>query len=298
MAGRICAIRFGGALVAILSIQSHVAYGHVGNRAAVFPLERLGYDVWPINTVQYSNHTGYSTCTGEIFTAAHLSLVWSGVKARGVIGECEAILSGYVGSAEIGHFVLQAVDQVKVARPGALYCCDPVMGDYGRGFFVAEGIPEFISRQAVTVADIITPNQFEAETISGLVIASVDDAKRACEAIHRMGPSVVLITSFKPNAQSNSSISMFLSSKEGFRLITTPELPVDPPLNGAGDLTAALFLGRYLKERDAVAAFEMMADSVFSVFERTFASRSRELDLVGSQEEMAGPRRRFEATRI
>lgn len=284
--------------MAILSIQSHVAYGHVGNRAAVFPLERMGYDVWPINTVQFSNHTGYGSWTGEIFTASHLALVWSGVKAQGVIGECEAVLSGYMGSADIGHFVLQAADQVKAARPDALYCCDPVMGDYGKGFFVAEGIPDFISRQAVAVADIITPNQFEAETITGSVIASLDDAKRACEAIHEMGPSVVLITSFMPNEHEGSSISMFLSSKEGFRLITTPKLPVDPPLNGAGDLTAALFLGRYLRERDAVDAFERMADSVFSVFERSFASRSLELDLVKAQEEIAVPGRRFEAKRI
>lgn len=284
--------------MAILSIQSHVAYGHVGNRAAVFPLERLGNEVWPINTVQFSNHTGYGSWTGEIFTSAHLALVWSGVKARGVIGDCEAVLSGYMGSAEIGQFVLQAVDEVKAARSDALYCCDPVMGDYGRGFFVAEGIPAFISSQAVRSADIITPNQFEAETISGSVIESVDDAKRACEAIHALGPSVVLITSFKPSERTNSSISMFLSSKEGFRLVTTPELPVDPPLNGAGDLTAALFLGRYLPERDAVAAFELMADSVFSVFERTYASGSRELDLVKAQEELAVPRRRFESKRI
>ncbi len=284
--------------MAILSIQSHVAYGHVGNRAAVFPLERLGYEVWPINTVQYSNHTGYGSWTGEIFTDSHLSLVWSGVKARGVIADCEAVLSGYLGSAVIGNFVIQAVDQVKSANPKALYCCDPVMGDYGKGLFVAEGIPEFISSQAVACADIITPNQFEAETISGSVIASVDDAKRACEAIHKMGPSVVLITSFRPGEHSGSSISMFLSSLEGFRMVTTPELPVDPPLSGAGDLTAALFLARYLPEKDAVAALELMADSVFSVFERSFASGSRELDLVGAQGAMAEPGRRFEAKRI
>jgi pyridoxine kinase len=284
--------------LAILSIQSHVAYGHVGNRAAVFPLERLGYEVWPINTVQFSNHTGYGSWTGEIFTASHLALVWSGVKAQGVVGDCEAILSGYMGSAEIGNFVLQAVDEVKAARPGALYCCDPVMGDYGKGFFVAEGIPDFISTRAVRSADIITPNQFEAETISGSVIAGVDDAKKACDAIHEMGPSVVLITSFRPGERADASISMFLSSREGFRLINTPELPVDPPISGAGDLTAALFLGRYLAGRDAVAAFEATADSVYAVFERSFASGSRELDLVGAQGGMAEPGRRFEAKKV
>jgi pyridoxine kinase len=203
-----------------------------------------------------------------------------------------------MGSAEIGQFIVQSVDEVKTARPSALYCCDPVMGDYGKGFFVAEGIPEFISSQAVRSADIITPNQFEAETISGSVIANVDDAKHACDAIHAMGPSVVLITSFKPNEKMDASISMFLSSEEGFRLITTPELPVDPPLSGAGDLTAALFLGRYLADRDAIAALELMADSVFSIFEQSYAHGSRELDLVNSQDQIVAPRRRFESKKI
>lgn len=284
--------------MAILSVQSHVAYGHVGNRAAVFPLERLGYEVWPINTVQFSNHTGYGAWTGEIFTASHLSLVWSGVKQRGVLADCEAVLSGYLGSAEVGQFVVNAFDEVKAANPAAIYCCDPVMGDYGRGFFVADGIPEFISHNAVTFADIVTPNQFEAEAISGSVISSVDEAKAACETIHGMGPSIVLITSFKPSEDQDSSISMFMSSKEGFRMITTPELPVDPPLNGAGDLTAALFLGHYLRSKDPVEALELMSDSIFSIFERSYADRARELRLIAAQDAIAQPQRRFAAKKV
>ncbi|MGA2546012.1 MAG: pyridoxal kinase PdxY [Rectinemataceae bacterium] len=284
--------------MAILSIQSHVAYGHVGNRAAVFPLERLGYEVWPINTVQFSNHTGYSSWTGEVFTAAHIELVWSGVKARGRIGDCEAVLSGYLGTAEVGHLILQAVDEVKAAHPGALYCCDPVMGDYGNNFFVDEGVCEFISEHAVRAADIVTPNQFEAEKISDCVIASIDDAKRSCGLIHEMGPSVVLITSFKPNDNGDSAISMFLSSKEGFRMLTTTELPFDPPLSGAGDLASALFLARYLEGRDPVRALELMADSVYAVFEHTFADRETELRIVAAQEEIAHPKQRFEAEKV
>lgn len=281
--------------MSILSIQSHVAYGHVGNRAAVFPLERLGYEVWPINTVQFSNHTGYGSWTGEVFTAAHLSLVWSGVKARDLIGDCEAVLSGYMGSAEVGHFILHAVDDVKAARPGAVFCCDPVMGDYGKDFFVGEDVSDFLLSHAIGSADIVTPNQFEAEAISSSVIASVDDAKAACEAIHGMGPSIVLITSFKPSEQSDSSISMFMSSPSGFHILTTPELSMEPPISGAGDLTSALFLAHYLPERDPVAALELMGDSVFSVFERSHADRSPELRIVQAQEEIAKPRRRFEA---
>lgn len=282
----------------ILSIQSHVVFGHVGNRAAVFPLERLGYEVWPINTVQFSNHTGYDSWTGEAFTSAHLSLVWSGVKARGRIADCEAVLSGYLGSSEVGHFVLQAVDEVKSANPKAVYCCDPAMGDYGKGVFASEGIPDFISARAVPSADIVTPNQFEAELISGSVIAGVDDAKAACEIIHGMGPSIVLITSFKPNEGPDKTISVFMSSPQGFYILSTPELSLDPPPSGAGDLAAALFLARYLPGRDPVLALESMMDSVFSIFERSRADGASELSIIPAQEAIANPRRRFEARKV
>jgi pyridoxine kinase len=281
--------------MAILSIQSHVTYGHVGNRAAVFPLERMGHEVWPINTVQFSNHTGYDSWTGEVFTAAHLDLVWSGVKSRGRVADCEAVLSGYMGSAEIGGFILRAADDVRAAHPDALYCCDPVMGDYKSDFFVDKELADFIRRSAVAAADIVTPNQFEAEVISASAIGNVDDAKRACELIHAMGPTIVLITSFKPESQSDSAISMFLSSREGFRILTTPELPLASTLSGAGDLCAALFLGHYLNSREPVEALEAMGDSIFSVLELTYADRAPELSLVRSQEAIAHPQGRFRA---
>jgi pyridoxine kinase len=284
--------------VAILSIQSHVTYGHVGNRAAVFPLERMGYEVWPINTVQFSNHTGYESWTGEVFTAAHLSGVWSGIRALGLVAECEAVLSGYMGSAEIGGFILQAAGEVRLANPLALYCCDPVMGDYASGFFVDKSLVDFITRKAVPDADIITPNQFEAEAIWGSAISSLSDAKQACEAIHARGPRLVLITSFKPQSQAPSEIALFLSSKEGFYLLTTPQLPLDPRLSGAGDLCSALFLGHYLASGDPPAAMELMADSLYSVLEATSAAAGRELRLVQAQAGLARPQRRFEARRV
>jgi pyridoxine kinase len=283
--------------MAILSIQSHVAYGHVGNRAAVFPLERLGYEVWPINTVQFSNHTGYGSWKGEVFTGAHVELVWSGVKERGALASCEAVLSGYMGSAEIGTAVLAAVDDVRAANPGALYCCDPVMGDYGRGFFVDEGIPDFMASQAMRWADIVTPNQFEAEALSGLVISDAESAKRAAEALHEMGPRIVLITSFLPEGEGDSAISMFLSDGKESAVISTPRLPLDPAPNGAGDLCAALFLGRYLESRDSRTALELMTDSVYSVLERCLAEGSRELCLVQAQDAIADPPRRFSSKR-
>jgi pyridoxine kinase len=284
--------------MAILSVQSHVAYGHVGNRSSVFPLELLGFDVWPINTVQFSNHAGYPSHKGEIFSHSHIDLVWSGIKDLGVIGECEAVLSGYLGDASIGHSILAAVSDVKAARPDALYCCDPVMGDYGGGVYVREGIEDFIGNYAIPAADIVTPNQFEAELISGSCIESLDDARKAADAIHEKGPRIVLITSFQPTASEAGSISIFLSEEGRSWTVTTPELPMDPAPNGAGDLTAALFLGQYLKTRSASSALELMADSVFSVFERTKEGGSRELKLVESRDAILSPARRFKAVEV
>ena len=150
----------------ILSIQSHVAYGHVGNAAAVFPLQRMGVEVWPIHTVQFSNHTGYGDGRAGCSTPALIREVVAGIAQRGVLGECDGVLSGYMGSADIGAAILDAVATVKRANPAARYCCDPVIGDVGRGIFVREGIPEFMRDKAVPAADIITPNQFELDYLS------------------------------------------------------------------------------------------------------------------------------------
>ena len=151
----------------LLSIQSHVAYGHVGNAAAVFPLQRLGVEVWPVHTVQFSNHTGYGEWKGQVFDAALIREVVAGIEQRGVLGECDGVLSGYMGGADIGAAILDAVATVKRANPAARYCCDPVIGDVGRGVFVREGIPEFMKSKAVPAADIVTPNQFELDYLSG-----------------------------------------------------------------------------------------------------------------------------------
>ena len=160
----------------ILSIQSHVAYGHVGNSAAVFPLQRMGVEVWPIHTVQFSNHTGYGDWQGQVFDAGLIREVVGGIEQRGVLGECDGVLSGYMGGADIGAAILDAVATVKRANPAARYCCDPVIGDVGRGIFVREGIPEFMKEKAVPAADIITPNQFELDYLAGRESKTLADA--------------------------------------------------------------------------------------------------------------------------
>src|SRR5581483_3787204 len=195
----------------LLSIQSHVAYGHVGNAAAVFPLQRLGVEVWPIHTVQFSNHTGYGEWRGQVFDGATIRDVFAGIEKRGVLNACDGVLSGYMGSADIGAAILDAVAAVKRANPGAKYCCDPVIGDVGRGIFVREGIPEFIKSRAVPAADAITPNQFELDYLAGRETKTLVDALIAVKAVHALGPRTILVTSLHTDETPKDCIDLLAS---------------------------------------------------------------------------------------
>jgi pyridoxine kinase len=279
--------------VAILSIQSHVAYGYVGNRSAAFPLQRLGHDVWPVNTVQFSNHSGYGQWRGQVFDAAHVADVVAGIADRGVLGQCQAVLSGYMGDAATGAVILDAVAKVRAANPQALYCCDPVIGDVGRGVFVRPGIPEFMRDRAVPAADITTPNQFELEYLTGRTVRTLEDALDATAALRARGPRVVLVTSLQPEGALPGTVQMLAATAEGAWRVTTPLLPIQPPPNGAGDAVAALFLAHRLSGRPASEALGETAASIFGIFTATQAAGSRELQLISAQEELVAPRRRF-----
>ncbi len=179
----------------VLSIQSHVAYGHVGNASAVFPMQRLGVEVWPVHTVQFSNHTGYGAWRGEVFAADSVREVVKGVAERGALARCDAVLSGYMGSAAIGEAILEAVAAVRAENRDALYCCDPVIGDTEEGVYVRPGITEFMRERAVPAADILTPNLFELNLLTGLPTRTLAEAKGAIAALQARGPRVVLVTS-------------------------------------------------------------------------------------------------------
>ena len=171
----------------ILSIQSHVAYGHVGNSAAVFPLQRIGVEVWPVQTVQFSNHPGYGAWRGRVFSAATIRLVVQGIEERGVLGECDGVISGYLGSPDTGEAVVESVARVKGANPAARYCCDPVIGDVSQGVFVKPGIPEFMREHAVPAADVITPNQFELDHLTGRGARDLGAYRRHARRLSRPG---------------------------------------------------------------------------------------------------------------
>ncbi|MDB5364236.1 MAG: pyridoxamine kinase [Rhodospirillales bacterium] len=278
----------------ILSIQSHVAYGHVGNRAAVFPLERLGHEVIAVNTVDFSNHTGYGAWEGEVFSPAHVRAILGGVEARGGLERLDAVLSGYLGDVALGDVVLETVAK---ARP-ALYACDPVMGDVGRGFFVRPGLPEFMAKRALPLADLVTPNRFELEFLAGAQVHTLDDALGAAASLRAQGPKLVLVTSLDRKDGDPNVIEMLLDTADGAWLVATPLLDLDPMPNGAGDAVCALFLSHWLTSRDPGAALARAASGIYAIFEATRAAGQRELALVAAQAEFAAATPRFKAEKV
>jgi pyridoxine kinase len=281
----------------ILSIQSSVAYGHVGNSAAVFPLQRLGIEVWAVNTVHFSNHTGYGEWRGPVLAAGDVAEVLRGIEERGAFGSCAAVLSGYMGDASLGEVILGAVERVRGANPRALFCCDPVMGDEDRGFFVRPGIPGFMRERAVPAADVVTPNQFELEYLAGVEARTLGGALAAAEKVLGLGPGTALVTSLRRrDAAEEGRIEMLAATREGAWLVGTPLLPL--AVNGAGDATAALFLAHLLLGRGVEEALSLTASSVYAVLEKTFRRGAREIQLVAAQESLVAPPVRFPTRRV
>jgi pyridoxine kinase len=283
--------------VNILSIQSWVAYGHVGNASAAFALQRLGAEVWTVNTVQFSNHTGYGDWTGDVYTGAQVARIIAGIEARGAFPACDAVLSGYLGDQGIGGAILDAVARVKAANPAALYCCDPVIGDDDTGDYVRPGIAELLRDQALAAADIITPNRFEVQRLTGQDCATLAGAKAAVARLQAMmasgGPRVVLLTSLRTDETPADAVDMLAAEGGQFHLLRTPLHALN--INGAGDAIAALFLFHRLDTGSAKLALERAGSAINGLLARTAAAGSREILTVAAQDEFVSPSRRFEA---
>jgi len=278
----------------ILSIQSHVAWGHVGNAAAVFPLQRLGFEVLPVHTVQFSNHTGYGQFRGQVFGADHIREIIAGLRERGVLQRVSAVLSGYLGDAGTGAVILDAVGEIRRENPAVRYLCDPVMGDVGRGVFVNPAIPDFLRDQAMPNANIITPNQFEFELLTGSKPASVAEAVRTARLLRGRGPDTVVVTSLATPDIAADALGTLAVNGEGAWLVTTPRLDLHPLPNGMGDVFSATLLGRLLSGRALPQALELATSTLYALVHAT-AAGARDLPLVAAQDRIAAPEPRFAA---
>jgi len=287
--------------MAVLSIQSHVVYGYAGNSAAVFPMQRLGHEVWAINTVDFSNHTGYGAYRGKVHEAELTAELVAGLEERGALKNCEAVLSGYLGDAASGKSIIGAVKKARKANPKALYCCDPVMGDTGRGFYVKEDIPKMFKEELVPLADIVCPNQFELEALTEIQIKSIEDAKKAINKLHSMGPDIVLVTSFK---EKDGELSMLASDRKNMYKTTTSELPIGQNAAGTGDMTTSVFLSRYLETGNLQKTLELCTASVFGILEACFKASGAqkdnmiELKIIEAQDELSSPSHSFKSMEI
>jgi pyridoxine kinase len=279
----------------ILSVQSSVAYGHVGNAAAVFCLRRSGFEVWPVDTVAFSNHPGYGRHAGRVRPATEVGDIIEGLKRIGVLGRCGGVLSGYLGSAETGMIVHQAAREIKAQRPSALWCCDPVMGDHGPGVYVPRDIVDFFRHMAVPAADILVPNSFELELLTGLRTDSIAAATAAAAELLRQGPRAVIVTSVIAGAGAGGrdTISSLAVTRQGSWLVTTPRLPL--AAKGAGDALAALLFAHLLSQVSVANALAAAVSSVFAVIEATARASSEELCLVAAQDALVNPPHRFTA---
>lgn len=287
----------------ILSIQSSVAFGHVGNSAAVFPLQRLGHEVIAVNTVHFSNHTGYGKWRGMVLDPAVIADVIDGVADRDALRSVDAVLTGYQGSPGVAAVVLDTVARIRSLNPEAVYCADPVMGDVGRGMFVLPGVPVLIRERVVPVADVLTPNAFELSYLAfggdpGAVdadrVGSLDGLLGAVDTVRAMGPRTVLVTSVQGSVVDDDQIGMVAVDDSGAYLVRTPELPLS--VNGAGDVTAALFLA-HLREGIATA-LARVASSVYGILAATHTAGSREIALIPAQELVANPPTEFPVERL
>lgn len=283
-------------MIHVLSIQSAVAWGHVGNSASVFPLQRIGVEVLPVATVNFSNHTGYGAWKGPVMDPADVAAVIEGIEERGIFPRIDVVLSGYQGSDGIADVILGAVERVKAANPDAIYACDPVMGNAKSGCHVAPTIPILLRDRVVPAADLIAPNQFELGYLTHTEPDTLESTLASVDLARAMGPSTVLVTSVERPDRPEGTIEMLAVDDAGAWIVRTPHLPLKA--NGSGDVTAALFTAHYRSTGSAAEALARTTSSVFDLLETTLASGERELQLVAAQDAYAHPRMQFEVTQV
>lgn len=282
----------------LLSIQSHVVYGYAGNKAATFPMQLLGIDVWALNTVQFSNHTQYGQWTGMVIPHQQIGEIVQGIDQREQLVHCDAVLSGYLGSAEQVAEIINAVHLVKARNPQAIYICDPVMGHPDKGCIVADGVKEALIELAMTEADIMTPNLVELRELSGLPVENFEQALEAVKLIQSKGPKTLLVKHLSKVGRDASQFEMLLANQDGIWHIARPLHEFDREPVGVGDLTAGLFIANLLNGKSQLEAFEHTANAVNEVMQATYDAKAYELQIIAAREGILKPSCNYQAVKI
>lgn len=294
----------------VLSIQSHVVSGYVGNKAAVFPLQLLGFDVDVINSVQFSNHTGYpNKWEGDVLNGSQLDALLNGLERNDLLRNTEHLLTGYIGSESFLRAILRVLRTLKKYNSNIRYVCDPVFGDDGKLYVPAE-LVDIYRAEVIPLANVITPNQFEVEQLTGIKIRSMEDAMLAVHAIHDIGPEIVIITSmiFEGKHDEISILASHkMSSKEGpvSHSVWCIESPIlEGKYTGTGDVTSALLLAWSAKNsNDLGSVLEKTVSTMYILIETTMKQSDgsvagKELKLIQSKSVIENPPQLFKAKKI
>lgn len=281
----------------ILSLQSHVTYGHAGNGCAVFPMQRMGHEVWAINTVEFSNHTQHPQgWTGQAHDAAHLAQIFEGLSKLGILGQIKGIVTGYLGGASHCDVIADIVSEIRRHNPECLYFCDPVMGAPDKGCIVSEGVAELLVSKLLPMADVIVPNQFELTQFTGAAITSVEDAQKACAIARQKGPKMVLAKHL--HSASDEAFTMMLDTQDATYLAQRPHLEFERQPVGVGDLITAVFAAAHLNGKTPEVAFEHCNNAVYGTLKTTHDKGEWELQTIAAQEEFVTPTSSYTLTQL
>jgi len=281
----------------IISVQSHVVYGHAGNSSAVFPMQRLGCEVWPIHTVQFSNHTQYPEgWSGSVFPPSDIDTLMDGLDAIGKLPECDAVLTGYLGSESQCDSIIAAVNRVRQTNPSVLYVCDPVMGDVDKGCILPAGVTQRLIDDIMPIADVIVPNQFELTQFTGVDIKTKEDAINACQKALELGPKVVFVKHL--HVISKEHFTMILASGEGVFLVQRPYFGFERQPVGVGDLISGIFTALIVNGLSIREAFQHCNAACYGVLKQTYNDGSWELRTVSAQDEIVKPTQYFEMIKL
>jgi pyridoxine kinase len=274
-------------IMSVISIQSQVVYGHVGNSAAVFPMQMHGIEVMAVPTTLFSNRPRYPTVRGQVLDAGLVADLLVGLEERGAVDTCQVILTGYLGSPQIGEVVADFVARAMKQNPKLIYCCDPVIGDAERGVFVASGLPELFRDRLCPISNILTPNHFELEWLVGRKLETTDSVIAAGRTLAHPPSSTVVVTGASLIDGQKGRIVTFAIEEKSVWSIATPKL--HGSTSGAGDLLAALFVAALIGGFTTAVALADAVSSTFAVLEETVSAGAEEMRIVTSASGLLHP---------
>jgi pyridoxine kinase len=269
----------------VLSIQPHVVFGHAGNSATVFPMQRLRINVWPLETTQFSNHMQYGHWAGSAIDAPQMAELVEGIGTIGMLRRCDAVLTGYLDSTSQIEAAVEIVRTVKATNPKAWHFATPVIGAGADA-----DVDEFLLETIPAVSDGLAPTHEALQKLAGRTIETVDEAVLACREVILRGPQLVLVRELRDRNSPADRVNLLAVTGSEAWLSQYPRYPFARQPVGVAELTSAIFVARRLSGDTVRTALEHTASAVHAVLQATFDAGRYELEIIAAQDDIAKPR--------